>query len=153
MKRTNSQNKQLYRLFMMLAIDEDMKKDLVLQYTKNRTDKSSEMTNRECAELINKLSEQASESKSQNRAKKDFNTIEQQLRRKVFKLFYDIGFFATQDSTAHKLSQINAWILKKLNLEKTLNELDETELNKLIKQLHATRRIYEESIRNTAQWN
>lgn len=153
MYRTITQNKQLHGLLAKLQIGADIKANMILQFTQGRTDKSSEMSVDECKFMIGALNRQWQDMKGQKSAKRQYNGIEQDLRRKVFKLFYDIGFISSSDNTQRKLFVINSWIGKKTQFEKTLNELNETELNSCIKQLYTVRRIYEERQKKQAQWN
>jgi tRNA U34 5-carboxymethylaminomethyl modifying GTPase MnmE/TrmE len=53
--RTASQNKRLYFLLNHLNIGADIKADLALQYSNNRTGKTSELQYIECQSLINNL--------------------------------------------------------------------------------------------------
>lgn len=150
MKRTNSQNKRLHQLISKLGINEEMKTSLVLQFTHGRTGKSSEMEYTECNSLISKLSEQT---KQPNSVKNSMNTHEQTQRRKVFSLFYDNGFIEAADSNERKLFVINAWIEKKMNLDKKLNDLSLEELERLIRQLQTVKRIYTEKTKSMTNYN
>ena len=153
MTRTLSQNKQLHALLAKLQIGKEAKADLVHQFTGGRTDRSSKMHYNECNNLIKTLEQQYKAEKSKSQANRQYSTIEQNLRRKIFKLMYDIGFIQSSDNNKRKMFVINTWIEKKTSCEKTLNELTEPELNTVIKQLHTVRRIYEEKEKKQANWN
>ena len=153
MTRTKSQNNRLYGLFSKLGISGDLKKELVLQFTNNRTENSSEMEYKECNNLIMSLQEQLNSVKNKKSAKRQYNGIEQDLRRKVFKLMYDVGFINNQETNTRKLFVINAWIKKKMNVEIEFNKLSVDQLNKMIKQLQAVRRIYNEKAKFQAKYN
>ncbi len=154
MKRTKKQNSRLHKLLTELNLNKEAEKSLlVLQFTDGKTGKSSEMTSKECSALIKTLENELQKLKNQNRAERQFNDTNQSLRRNVFKLMYDIGFIVNSETSAQKLDVINKWIAKRLNLDKTLNELSTEELNKLIKQLFTTRRVYKERAEHQARYN
>ncbi len=147
MTRTKAQNKQLYGLLSKLGINADTKEMLVLEYTEGRTCKSSEMEYRECNNLIASLQ---AELKKRNRQKAD---LLQTQRRNVFKLMYDIGFIDGRMTTRKKMAVINAWIENKTAFKTDLNNLSFEQLTKLIKQLQAVRRIYNERTEFQAKYN
>jgi len=153
MQRTKSQNAHLHKLLGDLRINTDTKESLVAQFSENRTIKSSELTVDECRNLIGSLEAQKRTDKEQTQSERKFNTIGQVERRKVFKIMYDIGFINNEDTGERKVYVINAWIKKKLNLDKGLNDLSVDELNKMIKQLHTVRRNYKEKENKEAKWN
>ncbi len=147
MIRTNAQNKRLYGLFSKLGINSDLKKDLVLQFTNNRTEKSSEMKYGECNNLIASLQ---AELNKRNRQKAD---LLQTQRRNVFKLMYDIGLIDGRMTTRKKMAVINAWVENKTAFKTDLNNLSYEQLTKLIKQLQAVRRRYNERTEFQAKYN
>ena len=153
MIRTTGQNKRLYQLFNSLGIDEEMKADLVYDFTYGRTDKSSEMEYRECNNLIGKLDEQIQTIKTRKANKRITNDRLQKMRRNIFKLMYDIGQIDASMSTNDKLLVINNWIEKKQKLNKNLNQLSFEELSKFINQLQAVRRNYVEQEEKQAMYN
>jgi hypothetical protein len=53
--RTLEQNKKLYTLLNLLNIDMELKQELVLQFTNQRTNSSKEMNIDECAKMISYL--------------------------------------------------------------------------------------------------
>lgn len=53
--RSIGQNRRMYFLFNHLGIKDDIKQDLALEYSNNRTDKTSELYYIEAQELINSL--------------------------------------------------------------------------------------------------
>jgi hypothetical protein len=136
MKRTIETNKRLYALIAQLGIDENTKQDMVLSMTKGRTMHTSEMTDFEARGLIIKLTTIT------NSANRKLNELNQQLRRNVFKLMYDIGLINTDMSSIEKLDYINNWITNKLKINKDLNTLNFDELTSFIRQLQAVRRNY-----------
>ncbi len=153
MKRTATQNKRLYGIFQKLNIDSETKSDLVSQFTNGRTEKSSEMLYNECQNLIETLEIRYRESKSIKAATFQYNSAEQVIRRELFKLMYDVGFIDNGMNTDRKTFIMNGWIRKKMNLEKTLNDLDITELQRMRTQLLTVRRLYLERAAKVAQLN
>jgi len=86
--------------------------------------------------------------------KRIFDSTEQANRRVVFRLMYEIGLIANEDTTAQKMLKINSWIATKTSIkEKGLNELDIKELTILINQLRAVKRRYLEQETNQANLN
>jgi len=147
MLRTKSQNSRLYGLFTKLNISEDMKADLVMQFTGNRTKKSSDMLYNEANELINALQYDL---KSIERS---INELLQIQRRNIFKLFYDCGMISTEMTTQMKLEVINGYLARKSKSGKTLNELTYDQLILFNKQLQSMRRNYQEKQNKQANWN
>ena len=150
MKRTITQNKQLYGLFAKLGIDEATKEEMVLSITKGRTHHTSEMTETEAYKLLSRLTNDVLKHKSTNRK---FNEINQQLRRNIFKLFYDCGLIHAGMNTIEKVEFIDNWIINKLNLDKKLNYLTFEELTKFVTQMRAIRRNYIERSAKNASLN
>lgn len=149
MKRAISTNKKLYALFNQLGIDSDTKELLVMSFTNERTERSSDMTEKEAQALINKLSEQC----TMDTPKMRENKFKQELRRNIFKLMYDIGLLNASMTNAEKVTYINNWIVNKLKINKVLNALSIDELTKFIKQLQAVRRNYVEQSQKQAMYN
>lgn len=146
MKRTVQSNKKLYALFTELGIDEDSKSTLVMSFTNDRTEHSSEMTEIEAKKLIEKLQPLTF------RRKRD-NELMQVLRRNIFKLMYDIGLINSYMTADNKLEYINKWIVGKLKINKELNSLNVNELTSFINQLQAIRRNYVSMTREQAMLN
>lgn len=139
MKRTKEQNRILYSLLNRLGIDESVKAILVYNYTGGRTEHSSEMTMAECDAMIKDLRAEL-EKKEYSKEGKE----RQYLRRKVFKLFYELGWINSDMTNVEKIGIINDWLEKKTKFKRNLNGLSKAELEILIRQLRAIRRIYEE---------
>ena len=137
MKRTTTQNKQLYALIYKLSIDGESKRDMVFAFTNGRTDKSSEMNKEECQQMINVLIKRSA------REKLSQNTLTNRLRRKVFTLFYELDWISSDMTSSEKMTIINDWIVTKTATDKDdLNKLTEPELRQLLVQLHAVKRNY-----------
>ncbi len=146
MKRTNSQNRRLYGLFGRLGIDEDTRKAMVLNVTRGRTEHTSEMTVDEAKTLIEILSAEL------RRAKKTQYEEANRLRRKVFKLFYELGWIDSAMTNEEKRAIISNWIIQRTKTgKKDLNQLKTDELNAVIRQLRAIKRNYEEKKRQREQ--
>lgn len=153
MKRNVDQNKQLYGLWARLNItDPALRATLVLQFTNDRTSSSSDMLVDECQNLINTLRHKVNNPK-QTPQKRQYNGIEQDARRKIFSLFYEVGFICNEDTPQRKVIIINAWVKDKLNLKKGFNDLTEEELQKMNNQLQAVKRNYKEAETKQAKLN
>lgn len=147
MKRTLTQNRYLHKLIGDLNLSIDVKKELVFQYSGNRTESSSELTYEECNDLIEQLEKQL---KTKNRQQRIYM---QDQRRNVFKLMYDIALIDGAMTTENKLKVINAWISNKLNINKSLSQLNKNEVDKLVRQLRTVRRIYDERAKKVVGLN
>lgn len=141
MKRTQNQNKRIYRLLNDLNISTDDKKNMVLSITKSRTEHTSEMYYAEAQRLIEKLEEMSKPIKQD----KQQNELKQRFRRSVFVLMYEIGLINSQMTTGEKVREINAFIQRKTKFNKHLNSLTVEELTTLLNQLQAIRRRYQEA--------
>lgn len=159
MIRTISQNNRLYKLFSELGITGDVKADMVLQFTGDRTERSSEMEYNECNNLICTLDDELYKQAKQrqgtvNRQERINNDVMQGLRRKIFSLMYDIGFISKEQTKERRNYVVNSWVVKKTKTGKTnINQLKFEELNLVIKQLRAVNRIYKEKAKLQSQLN
>lgn len=146
MYRTLSQNKRLYQLFNQLGISGEIKADMVAEFTSHRTEKSSKMTINECNNLIRTLDDERNKNRVQRQQSRTFNDASNRLRRTIFSLMYDIGFIVSEETAKRKKYVIDSYIKKKTKTGKAdINELTFEELNKVIRQLQATKRIYKEA--------
>jgi hypothetical protein len=152
MQRTDGQHRQLFALIKKLGIDEETRKDLIRQFTNNRTDSSRLINYFECNALIRQLQTMAGETPA-NKVTRNTSEYLQNSRRQIFKLFWDCGFFAPKDTTDDKLTVINNWIATKTQFNKEFNSLNTDELLALNKQLQTVRRNYKERINKQAQMN
>ena len=153
MLRTNTQNRRLHALFTKLNIGTEQKEELVLQFTDNRTARSSKMLQDECELLIVKLEDMSRTAKYRKRADAQYNSLEQAKRRQVFSLFFDLGYIDVGMINARKMKVINGWICNKMNIEKKLNDLTAVELDRLIRQIQAVKRISAEKINKNINLN
>ncbi|MCF8337893.1 MAG: hypothetical protein K9I74_07910 [Bacteroidales bacterium] len=142
MKRTQNQNKRIYRLLNDLNISTDDKKNMVLSITKSRTEHTSEMYYAEAQRLIEKLEEMTEQTGKQD---KQQNELKQRFRRSVFVLMYEIGLINSQMTSGEKVREINAFIQRKTKFQKHLNSFTVDELTTLLNQLQAIRRRYQEA--------
>lgn len=152
MKRTISTNKRLYGLIGQLSIDQDTKEEMILSMSNGRTMHSSELTESEAKQLIEKL-ENSDPVKHEKTISRINGELEQKFRRNIFKLMYDIGLINASMENGEKLEYINTWIKNKMKLDKDLNSLTFDELTTLIKQLQAVRRNYMERSTKQAMYN
>lgn len=141
MKRTNGQNKRLYALLSKLCLDAEIKADLAKQVSAGRTEKTSELDYHECNHLITLLNDQIL-GQNQRPEGRHVNSIENDMRRTIYKLMYECGFMFNTDHKERKAAIIDGWIRKKMNLTISLNELNIDQLQKMITQLQAVKRIY-----------
>jgi len=149
MKRTIPTNKRLYALITELGIDTETKEDMIYNFTNGRTIHSSELTEFEARQLIEKLS--PVNNRAENSRK--LGEMNQQLRRNIFKLMYDIGLINSQMDNDAKVKYINGWIKGKMRLDKELNALTFDELTLFIRQLQAVRRNYVEKTSKQVMYN
>ena len=139
MKRTQSQNKRLYGLFGRLGIDEDTRKMMVANFTNGRTEHTSDMSVDEANALISALNDELRNQKKQQYEESN------RLRRKIFKLFYELGWIAAEMKNKEKRLVIANWIIQRTKTGKNdINQLTVDELNSVIRQLKAIKRNYEE---------
>lgn len=135
--RTNSQNKRLYALLTQLNLLE-MKANLASQYSTGRTSETSQLTIKECSQLIMYL-------ESQLQKKEQQQLDEQQLikrkRGKVLHLAVASGFKNEKGDIDYK--RFNAFMLTKSIYKKQLKEYNLGELDKLITQFEQIAKSYQ----------
>ncbi len=130
--RTLEQNNRLHGLLTTLALW-PQKKALVLQYTDQRTEKSSEMSFDECQLLINAL--------NSNKVHNSTDGKMDRMRKKVIGICHDMGW-QNADSTID-LHRINSFLLSdKSSTKKELNDLSEKELHTAIHQFDKLREYH-----------
>ena len=125
--RDGSQNKQLFALLNKFHIQEDLRRDMVLEFTQMRTYRSSLMTKRECQNLITSLRQRLSY------GDKTRGEQANQMRKKVYALAHELGW----EQADGKVNQdtLNQWLLKYGCLHKPLAEYTVKELPQLLSQL------------------
>lgn len=131
MIRTKQQNKALYSLISKLGIDDETKQGLVMQYTKGRTKRSSEMFQHECHQLIEALRaklpgqtpRQAFVPRNKLEAKKE------RQRKRIISHLKEAGY--TLPCGRADMHAINLWV-EKQKFKKTLNQHTTAELSQLI---------------------
>lgn len=145
MKRTVTQNGELYVLYKKLNItDVVIRSQLVRQFTNDRTSSSAEMLVDECQNLINTLRHRA-RSPKQTPQERQYNSVEQDARRKIFSLFYDCGMISNKDTPQRKVIVITNWIKDKTTFKKGFNNLTLDEYKKMQNQLQAVKRNYKKA--------
>jgi hypothetical protein len=136
MKATYQQLTKIHMLLTQLQLL-DEKKNLVMQFTNRRATSSKDMTKAEAAALIGAL--------SQDSQRDEYNPCDR-MRRKVFALAYEAGFIYgdTPEDKSMNSAKLNAWIMEKGTVKKTLNKMSKAELIKTINQ-------FEQIVKHTAQ--
>lgn len=132
--RTNSQNKRLYALLTQLNLLQ-MKANLALQFSYNRTSETSQLTVKECNELIKHL-----EKNNPNLVDKSVSKIKIK-RGKVLHLALASGFKNTKGDVDYK--RFNAFMLTKSVYKKQLIDYNLSELNELITQFEQIAKSYQ----------
>ena len=94
--RSIGQNRRMYFLFNHLGIKDDIKQDLALEYSNNRTDKTSELYYIEAQELINSL-----EKLLRKERKQQFGNNMDKKRKGVIK-----AIFAWYEAQGRKVSMV-----------------------------------------------
>ncbi len=158
--RTPQQSRDIYKLLNALGIKEEDKKAIVMGITKNRTEHTSEMTILEAREMIEILTKELGKKmlkQGENRINKtgvkEIEKIKQRIRRTVFVLMYDLGVISNEMDTKEKIEKIEQWIKNHSDISKSFNSLQVEELEKIIRQLQAIRRIYVENEQKNCNLN
>jgi hypothetical protein len=132
--RTNSQNRRLYALLNRLKLTE-MKANLALQYSDNRTSETSQLTMSECKKLIAYLESQTGPQKKEE-VGKDMIKIK---RGKCLHLAVAAGMRKGNtkevDYTKFNPFMMNTSVCKKQLIDYDLQELDSliTQLEQIVK--------------------
>ncbi len=121
-KRTKKQNTILHALMGKLRINEDLKKDMVYDFTNGRTIHTSEMSIKEADEMIRFLRSEI------NKNDREFQS--DRMRKKIIAKFVDMGY-VTKEGKAD-MPRIYAWVEKYGYLHKHLNKYTYEELPKLV---------------------
>lgn len=127
MIRTTTQNKRLHQLLCKLHIDLDTKEQLVKQYTRGRTHRSSEMNMHECQALINRLSHEVTPTQEE--------MVLDRQRKRVISHMAQAGYVLPTGQP--DMAAINAWV-KQQKFKKKFNDHTSRELSVLI---HASRQV------------
>ena len=136
--RNYNQNKELHYLLGKLNIDKELKEDMVMRCTSNRTNSSSKMSVTECQALINELRHAAKQTPEY--VKSDL------MRKKIISSFKKVGYTA-KDGTADMLA-INNFCVKRGYLHKELNKYTYKELPKLVYQVDQVYKSFTKSVKN-----
>lgn len=86
MKRTLLQNRKFYTLIHQLGLSDDVRRDLVSQYTNKRTVHSSEMTVSEMNRLLKALSE------TQQKMSPGYVSKNDKLRKTIISIFREMNY-------------------------------------------------------------
>jgi len=129
MKRTTKQSNRLHGLLGKLGLM-DEKASLVLEYTMDRTSKSSEMNQHECQHLIQFLESNAPKSATYVKLDK--------MRKKIIAICYDLKW--TKDSGGIDMIRINNFCITRGHKKVELNQYKLDELPKLIHQFERVRK-------------
>lgn len=136
MKITSTQNKIMYSLLTKTGMLGN-KYNLILGFTKGRTDKSNEMSMDEAQELITYLKVFIT-----NKDKLQLHQDEaaNQMRRKIISMSHRIGW-TTQPGKVD-MDSINTWCREKSYLKKELNNYTYNELPKLVTEFQQVYKYY-----------
>lgn len=120
-KRTPQQHKQLFALLYKLGIDDDGRKELVYEVTQCRTTTTTELTQLECADLINSLQTKANIQEE----KKD------RMRKKIIAMAHEMKWY---NAGKVDLKRIDDWCVKSGKFKKPLMKHSQGELTQLVTQ-------------------
>lgn len=124
--RTKNQHKVLFGLLSKLNWI-DYRQELALQYSNDRTDKTSKLFITECDLLIEFLKNEI------NKNKEDAElTKKEAMLRKFFFYCHELGW---KKNGKLDYQRINYWLIKFSYLKKPLKEYNESELTKLLQQV------------------
>lgn len=121
--RTDEQHKRLFGLLKHLGWIH-YREDLALQYSNGRTKKTSQLTQFECAALIERL---------QNEADLRVPPKQKKMLSKFFAICHKLGW--QTDGEQLDYTRIDNWLRKYSYLKKGINDYEEDELPKLISQI------------------
>lgn len=129
MLRTKTQNSRFHSLIQTLGLDQEIKSDLVHQYTNGRTTKSSEMKYKEMDWLIGDLNSRIKSQGIKTVVSRP-STVDRRdkLRKKIISLFREMNYH-TPTGVAD-MPRIKATLLS--NWKKDINEFTESELSTII---------------------
>jgi len=122
MQRTIHQNKTLHAIITKLGIDEDLKREMIHNFSKLRTTKSSELTYYECNELLNYL----------NKMQADKDKQADAMRKKLLSIAHEMQWELPDGSI--DWIRLDAWLHKYGYLHKDLNKYNIKELPTLLTQ-------------------
>lgn len=139
MIRTNSQNKILHWQLGELNIPQDVKEDLVHQFTNGRATRSSQMAPNECQALINHLNVVIKETKKTKTtvAKNDGGD---KMRKKILSICHEMGW--KLEGGKIDMARVNDFCLKKGCKHKLLDDYTRAELPLLITQFERVLKDY-----------
>lgn len=121
--KSKAQNANLWVLIKKLRLPNDVKEDLVFQYTQGRSRSTRELTASECASMTAHL----------RRLESDMmrNSPANRMRRKILSICHEINW---RKDGKIDWKHLNEWLTKYGYLHKRLNQYTEQELPKLVTQ-------------------
>ncbi len=133
--RTPDQNRQFHRLITKLRIPDDVKVDLVRQFTDGRCTSSADMRIYEADKLIDHLKTLEREMDLRTgfgkKTHKDENSPENRMRRKILSICHELNW---RKDGKIDWERLNGWLLKYGYLHKSLNKYTREELPTLVTQ-------------------
>lgn len=117
MQRTKAQNIELHKLINNCGIGKDIKKDLVLQFSNDRTDSSKFLSYQECDQLIKYLRQVDPADK---------------MRKKILSICHEMSW-ENKDGTIN-IYRLNGFLQKSGVIKKPLNKLSVKELPLVVTQ-------------------
>jgi hypothetical protein len=130
--RTNSQNKLLHYLLGKLNIGQEVKEDLVYQFTNGKAKSSSEMSKEECQSLINHLNHLKRETRLAPSGQKTFSSPEDRMRKKILSICHEMNW--KKDDGRIDMNRVNDFCEKRGKYKKKLDAHTSEELRILITQ-------------------
>lgn len=136
--RNRYQNILLHRLLDRLKIDEDTKKELVYQYTKERETSSAKMTWKECENLLDYLRKLDNQQAKPGAA--SVCVASDRMRKKILSICHDLNW---RKDGKIDWDHLNSWLKKSGYLHKGLNRYTKDELPKLVTQFVKMKEDYD----------
>lgn len=124
----NYQKIELHRYLYRLKIDEDLKRELISQYTKGCETSSTKMTWKECENLITYLRN------TYNKIKPGDTPVcvaSDRMRKKILSICHEMNW---RKESKIDWDHLNSWLKKYGYLHKSLNAYKKEELPKLVTQ-------------------
>lgn len=138
--RSKEQNKKMYALFNELGIEQELKQELCLQFSNNRTNKSSELTHLEASRLINSLANLNTKLEHPHKPKlasksKEYVSKHTKMVNKIFHYCHLLGWELPNGKVDSE--RLHAWINKYGYKHKPINQYTTEELPLLVSQFEA----------------
>jgi hypothetical protein len=154
-KRTIQQNRVLHTILNAMRVPEDVKRDLIFQFSNGRTQTSVEISSEECQALINHLNvlqghpkAEANASLRGERPKAEANAslwgereISDRMRKKILSICHEMRM-QKEGSTKIDMARVNKLCCERGYLHKDLDKYTRAELPMLITQFERMLRDY-----------